>query len=188
MSDSTCLTYERPPINDPGNDRNPPPPRKFTRCATGVATTRSRSSLLPPRVINAAWPGNKPSVGELIAAVKPASRHFSTRPSSASPSATATHGVVPGRSSGPRIVGPPPPPKPPPPGLPPESLSCFCPIVVIASIRPGKTVKPSPSTTHASAGTSTAVPTAAISPSATRTVAPSTGAPAPETTRTFSIA
>jgi hypothetical protein len=102
-------------------------------------------------------------------------------------SAARFQGVVAGRSSGPRTTclgalraaG----------SLPPCFFSSSCsPRVVRESIRPGYTVKPTPSITQASAGIATSGPTAAISPFSSTMVARLSAGPDTGTIRASRIA
>src|ERR1700676_2758327 len=166
-------------MSEPG--KFPPAPNGWreTGMATGALTTRSPLRS-PSRSSTAAWPEKIPPFGAETTVVNPAARHVSTRLSPRlTSSAALRHGVVPGRSSGPRDVG----------GCgralvsPPDGAGVgTMPTSVKESIRPGYTVRPLPSMTQASSGTGASLATALMMPRARMTVTfsrrgPETGTP-----------
>src|SRR5579883_3221401 len=152
----------------------PPKPRegfKFSGIATGDFTTISPACSAAARSRTAACPGKKPPFGAETTVVNPPSRHVAMRLSvRLTSSAPLRQGVDCGRSSGPRAGGsaglapPPPPRRPPPPSAAGGAGAEGMPISVYASIKPGYTVSPLPSMTHASSGIFTSLPTAVITP------------------------
>ena len=138
-------------------------------------------------------PAKMPRDGKVTAAVKPALRALSMRRSAGLiRSAARSQLVFEGRSSGPRagaaegvvagagVAGAL---RREPPAGASGGAASGIPSVPSASISPGYTVKPSPSITQASAGTSTFAPTSWISPSRIKTVPRSSTAPLTVTTR-----
>src|SRR6267154_1742164 len=85
---------------------NPPDVWNVKGIATGDFTTRSPARS-PARSSTAAWPGKKPALGHETTVVNPALRQVSMRLSERlTSSAALRHGVVLGRSSGPRAPSP----------------------------------------------------------------------------------
>ncbi len=181
VSSNTCRTYAMTPMAEPGKALPPAGGAIESGIAAAPRTTTS-SRRSPLRFTTAAWPGRIPPRGVATTVVTPPLRQVSTfRSSARNSSAACTQGVEPGRSSGPRTLraagraapgGP-------PGACGPEAdgVAGAMPTSLRASMRPGYTVRPAPSSTMASAGTSTRVPTALIRP-LTMTMAPfSIGAP-----------
>src|SRR5579864_1931558 len=169
------------PIKDPGKLVKPPAGCNETGIAVDGLTTRSPLRS-PSRSRTAATPGNIPPFGEDTTVVNPAERQVSMRLSARlTSSAALRQGVVPGRASGPREVGgcgrePPSPPDGAGAGTMPTSVK--------ASIKPGYTVRPLPSTTQASSGTGASLAMVLMTPRAMMTVAFSTRGPETGTTVT----
>src|ERR1700716_3983030 len=92
-------------MSEPGKLEKLPAGCKEMGTATGDFTTISPLRS-PPRLSNAACPGNIPPLGAEMTVVNPAERQVSPRLSLrlVSPGA-ARPGVAPGRSSGPREMG-----------------------------------------------------------------------------------
>src|ERR1700686_2055954 len=168
-------------MSEPGKFATPPNGCKETGMATLALNPRSPLPS-PSRSKTAARPGKIPPFGAETAVVNPAERQVSMRLSARlTSSAALRHGVVPGRSSGPREVGccgrePPSPPDGAGAGTMPTSVK--------ASIKPGYTVRPLPSTTQASSGTAASLAIVLMTPRAMMTVAFSTRGPETGTTVT----